>query len=66
MILAAAILDEAYSEGNFNIFIWINRIYVQLTVIKATRIWNSLYQSCEAKQRLCESENHYMKNQSLY
>ena len=28
--------------------------------------WNSLFQSCEAKQRICDSENHYMKNHSLH
>ena len=29
-------------------------------------ISNSLYQSCEAKQRICESQNHYMKINSLH
>ena len=44
----------------------INGIYVLLTFIKPARIWNSLFQSCEAKQRICDSVNHYMKNHSLH
>ena len=49
-----------------NIFVWINGIYVRQTAIKPMRIWNLLYQSFEAKQRICESENHFMKNHSLH
>ena len=55
-----------FSSGEINILVWMNGIYALLTVIKPTRIWNSLCQSCEVKQRICESENHYMKNHSLH
>ena len=37
-----------------------------ITVTNPTKIWNSLHQNCEAKQWICESENHYMENHSLH
>ena len=40
--------------------------YMFYCYIKPTKIWNSRHQSCEAKQGICESENHYMKNHSLH
>ena len=58
-------LIQWFSSGEVNVVVWINGRYVLLTVIKPTTIWNSLYQSCEAKQRICESEGHYMKHHSL-
>ena len=55
-------LIQCFSSGEVNIFVRINGIYVLLTFIIPTTIRNSLYQICEAKQRIFESENHFMKN----